>query len=1339
MREVINAYNNWQAYQNGTSVVAQVMQAGPFNFSTLAVDNVYLTLPAVLAQGTNVSELNTGSFFYNLSPVFTQSELFVLGEYSGLSALVQTIESASGTQSLLKGSAFLQACNNNSRLGKSYFAIETGNLVAIDIATGNVWAPASQTAAIACMQAGGTQLAETFCTIQKIGQVDPQAALILALQNQFSDFSSATGSSSNQADVLVALMKQLRAKNPTLASMVSNCQALANEQAQASMYATFAGRTLQLSGMQNEGDSYVYAVVTNETTPFLEAKDYWIVVNQSSNGAYSYAGSTVPAAGKLTAGPNVLMMSLISGKVFGVGSETSSGNSTQSYSGGVIVTSPKDALDLQIGSLTISAALSQRITLLNTAANASYVKQQLSNSLINGINTLPLPVALATATSVGGTGSVTQNLYQVGSKYYLVMPGSGANSTTYYYDFNSQQPSYDTATGEYIGALSPKSAGYVPQGVYYTAVAPGATLTAQETAFLDMNTGSANLQALPTSVVTGGTYQAMLTKYGLAVDKDGNESLTLPINNPSLVMTEKDKALKPGKSGDNMLCLMPTEKGAVTSFTSTQQPGYQNYYYLNMGSQLYLARCTYTEKVNVAATDSESGQTTTITKDYYVDLMSGQRYDIQGNPYLSDVAVAYCITSTQSAPTGTVSNGNLDFSNPLFVWGQLDILGEALNTIVMFQDINPYDTVSYGFNIYSVAQGASNNIFFNLLGHDLKTITQYSYSSIGSVQTAVLGSDGVYSAAQPVSPASTNLTQSVLDAIQNGSYLIQKGYSLYLGGSSSGMSIDVTETCIAPKQYTVICYGYNASGGSLDTTYYFQTPQQSIPVTAITAATLQSYNNPPLDAGLQNQLIAATPFSATLFGSRAFGSSMPISAPSTAGLTVPQTICGLLGSTPVKGNSNNSSLQTKSLLGVTFNGAVPAPSTNSSGSGAGGTTGNTSGGILSAPTPPSTAGQFFAWFGNYNNANVNGSGNTIQNNASTTGTTSYSPYISVAPSMALNFTNLNPYPALWGGTFGVLNPMQGSGLVSPYVCITSIPTSDSNSNTNSPNNYLSTYSEPTGATEYMYEYNYSMVPNNILAGLKQNVFLISTATGSSNLISALSTNFGSVSAVVSSSASATLASLLVSTISQAESNIKYATPLVPLVGAPAGRYLYQLECSGVDSASPVCALVATLEANNTATPLAAAGSAIGTSVTTSSPYYVDLFNSLLFGTSTGTVGTAQETILSPVGIPLPSQSLTAIMARLGNPTLVSKQVMVNGKSQMKLTPATVQVNSVLPTIITPLQASQKVAVLASATSLSGPLSFQNVFLEHRQKVHEQVAGVVAKVRSLFSSGDAVAA
>lgn len=1150
IQDVITAYNSWEEIMNSSDGAAKILQSGPFQFTQNMKCNVYLTLPPTNGSATSIG---TGNFFYNMVPVAPTTSLFVIGELD--SSLASQF--AAGTASSAP-SVTLDQCNVGSRLGTSYLGI--ANPVAIDISTGDVWLPVPFPTAASCYGNKGN-IAMAKCNITKIGTVDPQEALNLALKNQ----------GSSQAALAQA--------NPGLYSMVMNCQSLANQAAQLSLSPFyFAGQLLSLCKEQVAHQTYIYAVnVTADN--YYNAVDYWVATDQNFN-----------PIGQLTPQTNY-MVSLVSGNQYQMNVPAQSGQGQQQTEqataqdqsvgiGAATNETPQTAFQRLFGvgsygssvTATLLTAVPGNnpklfaiIESLNQVQNQNFLQAQFASSSNGQLSVAPLPLAQLQAASP--VSPLYNNLYQVGSKYYLAMPGT-KGAPTYYYDFNAQTQDVSIST-QGTPVYTPV-AGDAKRGMYY--VVEGSTAT-------------------PASALTGYGCEAMRMRFGIKVAADGTQTIGLPVYNPPLPMTDKDKALAAGADGDNMKCLsIPGKTKNSVGVSDT----YKYYYYTNTVSSTYLARCVLNTTIPVYDPVKQTFASIADNEDYYVDLITGECYAPDGTPRLSKVSVAYGFSGTPS--TGMVKNSQLDFSNPLFMWGELDVLGEATQTNMFYQDTNSSDP-SNGYNQYQL-QPASTvfTVFTGGANGAAGSQTTYAYST----QTDANNNPLVTQNGTVMSPAQTSLSDVLVAALNAGASLLSKSYLMNIGGiipsgtAAPGSSVTVTETFTNPKQYMV---SYTNQSGAV-VNDMFQAPVLGDPGN-LPGASANLYNNPPLGASLQQQLMQATPFCARVFASSPYGQE------TAANVNIQQ-----LGSTPVTcgllyqpTTASSFTLPSAGLLSLVFSGANP----------------NSSAGAAN--------GQYFAFYDSYNNG-VAGSISAVQSSNVVPSKGEYGTFISVVSSMGTNM-GTSPYPGLYAGNFNVNFSTAAAAAANygaPYLRVVGSLPGTMNSNTLTTN-----YVPPTSGTEYLYKYQFDIVSNAMLSQLKSLVNISGNLNGFTQLVSALD--------------AATLQSVTVSNptlnpvaTAVIQNQVMYATPVSPTIQEKEGRFVYKLSCgaSGADmadgaSTSPLCELFY---------PTPAGGGAAPTTPDT----YIDIFNGIVFQSQTGAGGKA---LLYPVGFSVTQDMRNAITFMIG--------------------------------------------------------------------------------------------
>ena len=905
---------------------------------------------------------------------------------------------------------------------------------------------------------------------------------------------------------------------------------------------------------------------------------------------------------------------------------------------------------------TTNFALYNHIEDLVTACNDNFIKTQFTNSNGgNGITAAPLPATLALV-----TGSSFSNLYQdpTTGKYYVYIPGQD-NDPTYIYDFNAGIADAvlgSNGTWSYIA-----QSGNARRGVYYLVPASAITLPAPTTPPSPPTSLTLNASAIvPMAEITGYGWQAMAIKFGISIDdKTGNEMLSMPVFNPPLPMTVLDVALAAGQSSPAynsltpsapygyMQCVLQPDK---TTTLASVNDSFVDYYYLNTAAQMYLARRTFSTSYPVV-TNSTLDFTTGVTAyttstytppalDYYVDLVTGERYHTNGHPYLTDVTVAYYVplvtstnattqTTTSSLPAYPVQNSGLDYSNPLFLWGGLDMFGENTQLSMMYQNTDPDSgDNNIGYNVYNLQQYSTT--FTTLLpgatkGTGAATIYGYAQPVInadGSVTPAPADGNGKPYITATVDVTTTTTTTEIsmstvlLKALNGGSFLLTKSYTMNLngglGGGGSSM-VTVTESDIAPKQYQI---SYTDSDGNQVTNTFQMTVPLSSSGAGVPGGAPNYFNNPPLDAALQLQLLQGVPFCAQVVGSRLYGTTtQPVSGSSLGNNA---TICGILTQPPTGSYISNSG-----LLGATFN-SVSASNN-----------------------------QFFAFYGSYNNAPLSANPPAqLPNPVSPTDIApaqvasssnlhpqmgQYFPYSSVVSSLYKSDWILNgAYDGLYAGNF--TQEMSGSASTyvktgAPYLCITPITGSAAVGQSISilQNQYsvINEYAAPTSSsTEYIYRYSYSTASNTVLNQLTEKVGISSNAQGFMSLVSALPISSDRRKVKVEfaeSSISGSTATLISNPQAQAviEANVSYGRPYKVITGAAQARYLYTFSCSGTDAVSQ----------------------ALCTQIAPEGVMYVDIANGIVFETRQDATG-AQ--FAYPAGYSLSGSLLNIISKAIGN-------------------------------------------------------------------------------------------
>ena len=403
--EIVNAYQGWQEVMNSKNGIAKVMQSGPFQFSKNQQYNVFLTLP----PSNGPLNLETGNFFYNMVPVASPTSLFVLGNLdSGIASTVATsLNSSSTSGSGLTAPLTIDQCNTGDLLGKSYLEMLTLNPIAIDISTGDVWLPTPTSYSLTCAKTAQGNIANAQCNVFKIGTLDAEAVLKLALKNQ--------GSS----------MAKIQIDNPGLYSTLMNCQALSIQKNILALTSYFAGSLLSLCQEQITNGTYIYAVNV-QPEDYYTATDYWVATD-------SYG----TAQGILTP-QTQYMISLVTANVYqmNLSSNQQTAQSTMQTiavgTGVATIDTPLTGFQQIFGispypSTMLTPVASNNPTLfniiesLNNLQNQDFLQSQFASSASTTILAGQIPLdLLQTATPVSALYST---LYLVNGKYYLAMPG----------------------------------------------------------------------------------------------------------------------------------------------------------------------------------------------------------------------------------------------------------------------------------------------------------------------------------------------------------------------------------------------------------------------------------------------------------------------------------------------------------------------------------------------------------------------------------------------------------------------------------------------------------------------------------------------------------------------------------------------------------------------------------------------------------------------------------------------------------------------------------------------------------------------------------------------------
>jgi hypothetical protein len=296
--------------------------------------------------------------------------------------------------------------------------------------------------------------------------------------------------------------------------------------------------------------------------------------------------------------------------------------------------------------------------------------------------------------------------------------------------------------------------------------------------------------------------------------------------------------------------------------------------------------------------------------------MTGEKYQKNGHPYLTEVAVAYYVSTAVSALTDPatndflntpsaaalwpVANTQLDFSNPLFIWSDLDMLGESTQQSMMYQNLVASDP-NYGYGQYTIQSGSTSFTVWTPGSNGGSVVYAYSSTSSDDNGNPYITTQSGTSA--PVVTQQTDMSQALLSDLNGGAYLLSKSCIMNVNGAATSSSslgsstVTVTETFVAPKQYSV---SYSAispvtttddNGNKIPVIVQITDTFQAPVVGQSTGGSQNYYNNPPLDDALQQQFIAGIPFCAQYLGGMTSGQAVSLV---TTESPIIQTICGIL-------------------------------------------------------------------------------------------------------------------------------------------------------------------------------------------------------------------------------------------------------------------------------------------------------------------------------------------------------------------------------------------------------------------------------------------------------------
>jgi hypothetical protein len=491
---------------------------------------------------------------------------------------------------------------------------------------------------------------------------------------------------------------------------------------------------------------YIYETFDNNS-PTGNSDDYFIAVNFSEEGAPSFGWP-------LTVNTNAIL-SLKTGQVY----FSSSANETYAnsmskevtlYSGGASglkgfaqahLNIIEQNTGIPIGSTSGSQDFVAKIQESNSAyynkiagntdvqnePEESYSEKVLeylesNNTIISEIGTIQADVKTL-KTGEQSKYQVNQNmlapLFKINGHYYLNNSTEAAGSNWYAFNIDWLK-----------GPIS-----VTPTGVYFQPDATG------------------NLK--PQQVLFGHAAKAFAAGHGISISsQDGSETRSLPVERKAIPMLKGvDTNLAGGQTGKLMVMLNKITNPAPSQNSFISQPaGTVNYLYKNI---MNLSNITDRDKISAAAVENAlasnasgsgtSGALDLITPDspydyyiqvnppegsgdpYYISLMSGFKYDIDGKPK-KEKAKLYFPQSSDSS--GDNTKPSFDTTAPLTVWGE----GDQFSMLLPFNYNNSLQD-PYFFQKYIVSSKNSNTYTMSLPLNEQMTFTFDDGSTISSIDT----------------------------------------------------------------------------------------------------------------------------------------------------------------------------------------------------------------------------------------------------------------------------------------------------------------------------------------------------------------------------------------------------------------------------------------------------------------------------------------------------------------------------------------------------------------------------------------------------------------------------
>lgn len=770
---ILALYTEWSLTQDRTNYWAQTGFLGPFNFTQRQYGNVYIT-------ATSRQDVSKGNFFYHASG-FPPTDIFVfaMGPEDGK---VKSLSQLSG-------------------IGRPYTDVAAGRYL-INVGTGQLYTPYVYPGAksgegmesVAPFVCFNQSVSGKECSLQPVGQSVLPGGPDPAKGNVPAPTRTGTQVRFNPREVLAAALTTQRDIGQTVSSgagltaafstlsdslqrQLNTAMQSAQQQIQRSLYPVyFGGLTLTMSEESINAGTYIYAVTPKGKT-YDTAVDYVVVADISQGNLQSLGAQAVTPYTQS-------MISLVSGTRYeasNISQQNFMGKVFQSNGVGREQSVPRRLMQLMQGEakVVINVKLAQRIINLNSMYMQQARSLQDSGSLLNKAPMFPME---ALAHERGVTEPVlkdldlpSSNLVYIGGKYFLkaktVIPNDsskGGMPTLYtWFDFNATNEQADANVG-----------------IYYA---------------MPENKQSTNLT--PTSALTGFELEAMRASHGVVVEPNGQQSLTIPVSNLPLPTARGEQNLVAGfgENGVNMK-LVPNIKP-----TLNEEKGEKYWYYYNRVTQAYYVLVQDITGMRYGGGEGKDNKQPLAGLGYFVDLMSGNEYYVNGQPRMTNSTVAYSIGENER------KEEVINVEQPLFIWGEA-------NNINTQQTLNVLGNAGQGYTQYMYVPFTTTYRFENadktqtmFIGYEIKG-TGASEQVVPMRRTVSKGSEpqsqelnvpkGIDTQGMSQSEiAEVAVTAAIEQTEKSGWSLYETEYKVSSGGMPYG-EISLTEAPgEAPKQY----------------------------------------------------------------------------------------------------------------------------------------------------------------------------------------------------------------------------------------------------------------------------------------------------------------------------------------------------------------------------------------------------------------------------------------------------------------------------------------------------------------------------------------------------------